>query len=82
LAPYLKNTGRFAITAFLGQPLHPEVSYCYHAAIAKAVHLPLILFQLQPALGDALFTTKILHRLIPFLAWLRIKKHLSIYLIT
>jgi len=54
----------FPIPAFLGQPLNPEVPYRYHAAIAEAVELPLILFQLQPALGGVLFTTEILHRLI------------------
>jgi len=41
-----------------------EVPYRYHAAIAEAVDLPLILFQLQPALGGVLFTTEILHQLI------------------
>jgi len=54
----------FPIPAYLGQPLNPEVPYRYHAAIAEAVDLPLILFQLQPALGGVLFTTEILHRLI------------------
>ena len=54
----------FPIPAFLGQPLNSEVPYRYHAAIAEAVDLPLILFQLQPALGGVLFTTEILHRLI------------------
>ena len=54
----------FPISAFLGQPLNPEVPYRYHAAIAEAVDLPLILFQLQPALGGVLFTSEILHRLI------------------
>ena len=54
----------FPISAFLGQPLNPEVPYRYHAAIAEAVDLPLILFQLQPALGGVLYTTEILHRLI------------------
>ena len=54
----------FPIPAFLGQPLPPEVPYRYHAAIADAADLPLILFQLQPALGGVLFTTEILHRLI------------------
>src|SRR5690349_2019589 len=54
----------FPISAFLGQPLNPEVPYRYHAAIADAVDLPLILFQLQPALGGVLFTTEILHKLI------------------
>ncbi|HSL31857.1 MAG TPA: dihydrodipicolinate synthase family protein [Anaerolineales bacterium] len=54
----------FPIAAFLGQPLNVEVPYRYHAAIAEAVDLPLILFQLQPALGGVLFTPEILHRLI------------------
>ncbi len=54
----------FPIPTFLGVPLNPEVPYRYHAAIAEAVDLPLILFQLQPALGGVLYTTEILHRLI------------------
>lgn len=54
----------FPISAFLGQPLNPEVPYRYHAAIAEVVDLPLILFQLQPALGGVLYTTEILHQLI------------------
>src|SRR5919108_2738600 len=54
----------FPISAFLGQPLNPEIPYRYHAAIAEAVDLPLILFQLQPALGGVLFSTEILHKLI------------------
>lgn len=54
----------FPIPAFLGQPLNPEVPYRYHAAIAESVDLPLILFQLQPALGGVLFTAEILHKLI------------------
>ena len=54
----------FPIPAFLGQPLNPEVPYRYHAAIAEAVDLPLILFQLQPVLGGVLYTTEILHKLI------------------
>jgi len=53
----------FPISAFLGQPLNPEVPYRYHAAIAEAVDVPLILFQLQPALGGVLYTTEILHKL-------------------
>jgi 4-hydroxy-tetrahydrodipicolinate synthase len=54
----------FPISAFLGQPLNPEVPYRYHAAIAEAVDLPIILFQLQPALGGVLYTTETLHKLI------------------
>ena len=54
----------FPIAAFLGQPLNPELPYRYHAAIAEAVDLPLILFQLQPALGGVLYASEVLHRLI------------------
>jgi len=54
----------FPISAFLGQPLNPEIPYRYHAAIAESVDLPLILFQLQPALGGVLYTTETLHMLI------------------
>jgi 4-hydroxy-tetrahydrodipicolinate synthase len=64
----------FPIPAFLGQPLNPEVPYRYHAAIAEAVDLPLILFQLQPALGGVLFTTEILHRLITIPSVVAIKE--------
>lgn len=64
----------FPISAFLGQPLNPEVPYRYHAAIAEAVDLPLILFQLQPALGGVLFTTEILHRLITIPSVIAIKE--------
>jgi 4-hydroxy-tetrahydrodipicolinate synthase len=54
----------FPIPAFLGQPLNPDVPYRYHAAMAEAVDIPLILFQLQPALGGVLYSTEILHQLI------------------
>lgn len=64
----------FPIPAFLGIPLNPEVPYRYHAAIAEAVDLPLILFQLQPALGGVLFTTEILHRLITIPSVVAIKE--------
>ncbi len=54
----------FPVPAFLGQPLKPEVAYQYHAAIAEAVDLPLMLFNLQPALGGVLYSAEVLHRLI------------------
>ena len=54
----------FPIPAFLATPLNPEVPYRYHAAIAEAVDLPLILFQLQPKLGGVLYETEVLHKLI------------------
>jgi 4-hydroxy-tetrahydrodipicolinate synthase len=64
----------FPISAFLGQPLNPEVPLRYHAAIAEAVDLPLILFQLQPALGGVLYTTETLHRLITIPSVVAIKE--------
>jgi len=64
----------FPIPAYLGLPLNPEVPYRYHAAIAEAVDLPLILFQLQPALGGVLFTTEILHKLISIPSVVAIKE--------
>jgi 4-hydroxy-tetrahydrodipicolinate synthase len=54
----------FPIPAYLGQPLNPEIPYRYHAAIADAANLPLILFQLQPALGGLNYTAEVIHRLI------------------
>ena len=64
----------FPIPAFLGVPLNPEVPYRYHSAIAGTVDLPLILFQLQPALGGVLFTTEILHKLITIPSVVAIKE--------
>ena len=54
----------FPITAYLGQPLPPEVPYAYHKAIADEVGLPLILFTLQPALGGSNFDDETLGRLV------------------
>src|SRR5574339_616265 len=64
----------FPIPAYLGLPLNPEVPYRYHAAIAEAVDLPMILFQLQPALGGVLYSTEILHRLIGIPSVIAIKE--------
>lgn len=52
----------FPISAFQGTPLDPEVPYAYHAAIAE-VGLPLILFQLQPALGGVEYPPDVIARL-------------------
>ncbi len=53
----------FPISAYLSSPLDPEIPLEYHRAIAS-VGLPLILFQLQPALGGVNFETDTLRRLI------------------
>ena len=54
----------FPIPAFAGEPLAPEVPYEYHRAIADACGLPMVLFQLQPALAGVLFSRETLLRLI------------------
>jgi 4-hydroxy-tetrahydrodipicolinate synthase len=53
----------FPIGAYQGLPLDPEVPIRYHAAIGDATGLPLILFQLQPALGGVNFEPETLARL-------------------
>lgn len=53
----------FPIPAYLSSPLDPEIPVRYHQAVAE-VGLPLVLFQLQPALGGVHFTTETLRRLI------------------
>jgi 4-hydroxy-tetrahydrodipicolinate synthase len=52
----------FPISAYQGEPLDPEVPAAYHQAIAEASGLPLIAFQLQPALGGVNFTAEAIER--------------------
>jgi len=54
----------FPHPAFLGVPLTSELPYQYHKAIADAAHLPIIIFQLQPALGGYELTEQIISRLV------------------
>ncbi|HEV8697418.1 MAG TPA: dihydrodipicolinate synthase family protein, partial [Candidatus Limnocylindrales bacterium] len=49
----------FPIPAYLSQPLDPRIPIAYHAAIAQ-VGLPLILFQLQPALAGVNYDADVL----------------------
>ncbi len=53
----------FPIPAYLSSPLDPRIPIQYHQAIAE-VGLPLIIFQLQPALGGVNFDPTTLERLI------------------
>ena len=53
----------FPISAYQGEPLDPEVPARYHRAIHEASGLPLIAFQLQPALGGVDFSIEVLERL-------------------
>jgi 4-hydroxy-tetrahydrodipicolinate synthase len=54
----------FPISAYQGAPLDPEIPAAYHRAIAEAADVPLIAFQLQPALGGALYEADVLARLL------------------
>ncbi len=53
----------FPIPAYLSTPLDPEMPVRYHRAIAE-VGVPLILFQLQPALGGVNYDRPTLERLL------------------
>ena len=54
----------FPIPAFAGEALPPELPFQYHTAIARATGLPLVLFQLQPALGGVIFQPDVLRKLL------------------
>jgi 4-hydroxy-tetrahydrodipicolinate synthase len=54
----------FPHPTFLGDPLPPDVPYEYHRAIAEATPLPMVLFQLQPALGGVIFSKETLLKLV------------------
>jgi 4-hydroxy-tetrahydrodipicolinate synthase len=54
----------FPHPVFVGEPLTPDVPYEYHRAIAEASELPIVLFQLQPALAGVIFSRETLLKLI------------------
>jgi 4-hydroxy-tetrahydrodipicolinate synthase len=54
----------FPISSYQGEPLDPELPARYHRAIHEASGLPLIAFQLQPALGGVNFSAEVLQRLV------------------
>lgn len=53
----------FPISAYQGTPLDPELVVRYHASVGDGVGLPLVLFNLLPALGGVLLPAEILERL-------------------
>jgi len=53
----------FPIPAFAGEPLPPEIPYDYHRAIAEATGTPIVLFQLQKALGGVEYEPECLAKL-------------------
>lgn len=64
----------FPIPAYQGEPLDPEIPVRYHQAVGEASGLPLIAFQLQPALGGVLFSREVLARLLAVDAVVAIKE--------
>jgi 4-hydroxy-tetrahydrodipicolinate synthase len=53
----------FPIPAYQGTPLDPAIPVAYHEAIARGCGLPLVAFQLQPALGGVLFSEDALRQI-------------------
>jgi len=53
----------FPIPAYQGTPLDPAIPVAYHEAIAQGVGLPMVAFQLQPALGGVIFSEDTLKRI-------------------
>jgi 4-hydroxy-tetrahydrodipicolinate synthase len=53
----------FPIPAYQGTPLDPAIPVAYHEAVARGCGLPLIAFQLQPALGGVIFSEETLRRI-------------------
>jgi len=53
----------FPLSAFQGAPLDAEMVVRYHTAVGDKVGLPLVLFNLLPALGGVLFSAEIIGRL-------------------
>ena len=53
----------FPIPAYQGMPLDPQIPVAYHEAVARGVGLPMIAFQLQPALGGVIFSEDTLRQI-------------------
>jgi 4-hydroxy-tetrahydrodipicolinate synthase len=49
----------FPIPAYQGTPLDPGIPVAYHEAIARGCGLPMVAFQLQPALGGVIFSDQV-----------------------
>jgi 4-hydroxy-tetrahydrodipicolinate synthase len=53
----------FPIPVYQGTPLDPAIPVAYHEAIARGCDLPMVAFQLQPALGGVIFSEETLRRI-------------------
>jgi len=54
----------FPISAFSGEMLPVDIPYNYHKAISDEVNVPIILFQLQSALGGVEYSAEALRKLV------------------
>ncbi len=54
----------FPITAYLGQPCPFEIPLGYHKALADEVGMPMVIFQIQPAMGGINYTDEMFARLL------------------
>jgi 4-hydroxy-tetrahydrodipicolinate synthase len=54
----------FPITAYLGQPCPFEIPFGYHKALAEEVGMPMVIFQIQPAMGGINYTDEMFGRLL------------------
>jgi 4-hydroxy-tetrahydrodipicolinate synthase len=54
----------FPLSVYQGEPLDPQIPVAYHRAVHEASGLPLIAFQLQPALGGVNFAPEVLEHLL------------------
>lgn len=54
----------FPISAYLGQPCPFDIPYQYHKALAEQVGMPMVMFQVQPAMGGINYTDDMFARLL------------------
>jgi 4-hydroxy-tetrahydrodipicolinate synthase len=69
LAKQARNAGAeallvFPINAYLGQPCPFEIPFGYHKALAEEVGMPMVMFQIQPAMGGINYTDEMFARLL------------------
>lgn len=54
----------FPLSAYLGAPLPFELPYTYHRALAEEVGMPMVMFQIQPAMGGVNYTREMFEKLV------------------
>jgi 4-hydroxy-tetrahydrodipicolinate synthase len=54
----------FPISAYLGQPCPFEIPFHYHKTLGEEVGLPMVMFQIQPAMGGINYTEEMFAKLL------------------